>query len=281
MKKFIALLLAAVLLAGCAPDGPTVTRTVETECRSTYYNPETGESYFYIHTYSYDRYGDLVLSVTYEDGKPYYSEKSVYDDRGNCILTVDRMYFMGICYPYYRTRYTYDEFNRCLSATYRNWLGIKEDETTYTYEDDFWDMDPEEYNFYSDDNGTPTRTEHYTGPDKTQLDYVYEFNEWGETSRYVDYTDGEPSTIDEYTYDENGSKTEYISRDANGMTLAHDTYAYEGNTVTSWDMEGNKTVETFRPDGNPERTEFYLPSGNLYYRNEYTYTTIQIQTREG
>ena len=58
------------------------------------------------------------------------------------------------------------------------------------------------------------------------------------------------------------------------------TVVYEENTVTTLDLDGNRSVETLRPDGLVEKMENYDPDGNLLSRMEYTYQEIQIPAKE-
>ena len=71
-----------------------------------------------------------------------------------------------------------------------------------------------------------------------------------------------------------------ISYDANGTALYGSTVVYEENTVTTMDLEGNRSVEILRPDGLVEKMENYDPDGNLLSRMEYTYQEIQIRAKE-
>ena len=286
MIKRIALILAILLLAGCtAPyDGPTRSAWVLTEDCTTFYVPGTGEAETSMDINSYDRFGNLIRTHSYYDGKLESEYKYVYDARDNCIREVYWEYLWVFRYPVIRYSYTYDDQDRLRSTTYRNGLGFKTGEDTYTYDDEAntftWDGTSDHQITYFNENGDVIRTETYSIPAGIKMESVYEYDELGRTTKETEYMDGEISTITELHWDEQNNLTELTSRDANGKLLSSTTYLYEGNIVTSWDERGYKYVECLRPDNRPEWDEAYDPQGNLFRRNDYTYMEIQIPAKE-
>ena len=286
MIKRIALILAILLLAGCAApyDGPTRSAWVLTEDCTTFYVPSTGEAETSMDINSYDRFGNLIRTISYSDGKPESEVKYAYDDHGNCIREVYRDYLWLLRYPVIRYSYTYDDQNRLRSTTYRNGLGIKTGKDTYTYDDEantfIWDGTSDHQITYFNENGDVIRTETYSIPAGVKMESTYEYDELGRTIRETEYMDGEISAVTEFHWDEQHHLTELTSRDANGNILSSTTYLYEGNIVTSWDQSGYKYVECLRPDNLLEWDEVYDPQGNLFRRNDYTYMEIQIPAKE-
>ena len=110
MIKRIALILAILLLAGCAPavyDGPTESAWVLTSQRTTYYYPLSGNETAGT-TYAYDSLGNLVHVMSYENGELLRETKSKYDDRGNEIRRVVWNHSGRINYPESRTSTTFE-----------------------------------------------------------------------------------------------------------------------------------------------------------------------------
>lgn len=287
MKKCIALTLALLLLAGCAPatyDGPTESVWVLTEDSTTFYIRDTGEAETSLDINSYDRFGNLVRTVSYSNGALDSENQYVYDDQGNCIREVYWEYFWFFRYPVKRCRHTYDDQNRPLSSIYRNGFGIKTGEDTYTYDDEAntltWEGTYDHQIIYFAENGDVLRTETYSNPSGLKMECVYEYDELGRSIRETEYMNGEIYVVTEFHWDNQHHLTELTSRDSNGVVLNRTTYVYEENIVTSWDEKGYKYVECLRPDNQLEWDEVYDPQGNLFRRNDYTYTEIQIPAKE-
>ena len=282
MKKLIALTLALLLLAGCAPayDGPTESAWVLMEMRTTHYNTLTGETQTMLWTHSYDSFGNCVRTNFYSDGELTDEYKRTYDERGNCIREVTRNHFWFFSYPVSRTGHTYDEQDRLLTTTYRNGLGIKTGGDAYTYDDEAntvtWEGTYDTQTKYLNENGDPIRTVTYSRPAGMEIESLREYDARGLNTRTTEYLDGVLSSTAEMRYDDQGRILENTWYDADGALLRRITWLYEEHTVTTWDKEGNKSVQTLRPDGQVETQEDYDPDGNLLARSEYIYTEIQI-----
>lgn len=287
MKKLLSLLLCILLLAGCAPaayDGPTESTWVLTELTITFYNTVTGETQSQVRTISYDGMGNEVRSSYYSDGKLTSERESTYDDRGNCIREVTWDRFWNFTYPAARTDYTYDEQNRLLTVTYRNGFGFKTGSDTYTYDDEAntvtWVGTYDTQTKYLNENGDPIRIVTLSHAAGMEMETLYEYDELGRNVKTIHYQDGVLASTVQTSYDDQGRMVKNISYDANGTAIYGSTVVYEENTVTTVDLDGNRSVEILRPDGLVEKMENYDPDGNLLSRMEYTYQEIQVPAKE-
>ncbi len=287
MKKLISLFLCVLLLAGCAPvvyEGPTESAWVRTETCFTGYDPDNGESWTRQHTHAYDTFGNRVHTCYYENGELTEEYRYTYDNRGNCIRDVTWKQFWFFSYPYSRVDYTYDDQNRPLTITYRNGLGFKTGENTYTYDDEAntvtWHGTYDTQTKYLNENGDLIRVVSFSEPAGSESETRYEYDDLGRNTKTTYYQDGALSTIQEYHYDDQDRVLAYTLLDPNGTVLRRDTYHYEENTVTITEMDGYRTVEYLRPDGQIEKRGNYYPSGELSSRTEYTYREIQVPAKE-
>lgn len=285
MKKPIALILAILLLAGCtAPyDGPTESAWVLTSQRTTYYYPISGNETAGT-TYAYDSLGNLVHVLSYENGELLRETKSKYDDRGNEIRRVVWNHSGWFSYPESRTANTYDEKNRLLTTVYRNGLGIKTGTGSNTYDEEANTVTFEgtytSYTQYLNENGDPLRVLTVNHGNGVEMESLYEYNDLGRNTRTVSYYDGALSSTHETRYDDQGRILEEVWWDADGTVFSRNTLSYTENTQTALDLEGYKTVITYRPDGQMEKMETYAPSGELERLTEYIYSQIQIPAKE-
>ena len=286
MKKPIALILAILLLAGCAPavyDGPTESAWVLTSQRTTYYYPvygiETAGT-----TYAYDSLGNLVHILSYENDELLRETKSKYDDRGNEIRRVVWDHSGWFSHPEFRTSNTFDEKNRLLTAVYRNGLGIKTGTGCHTYDEEAntvtWEGTYTSYTQYLNENGDPLRVLTVNHDNGTEMESLYEYDALGRNTRTVSYYDGALSSTLETSYDDQGRILEEVWWDPDGIIFHRNTLSYTENTQTALDPEGYKTVITYRPDGQMEKMEIYAPSGELERLTEYIYSQIQIPAKE-
>ena len=287
MKKLIALTLALLLLAGCAPavyDGPTVTKLVLAEDRTTHYDPDTGETHTTLDTYSYDSYGNQVRSSSYEGEQLMYESRYTYDDQYNCLREVTYERFWLFLLPTSRTYCTYDDQGQSLSTIYRNGFGIKTGEEHFTRDEEAntitWDSTYDTQTIYFDENGDSVRTETLSKLTGSQTETFEEFDELGRTIKTTEYMDGDLFSTTEYRYDDEGRLAELTSYGSRGQVLSGFTMLYEENTVTTLYRDGYKQVETLRPDGLVQTVENYSPAGELRSKSEYTYTQIQIPAEE-
>ena len=286
MKKLIPLLLAIAILAGCAAayDGPTESTWVLTELTITFYNTVTGETQSQVRTISYDGMGNEVRSSYYSDGKLTSERESTYDDRGNCIREVTWDRFWSFTYPAARTDYTYDEQNRLLTVTYRNGFGFKTGSDTYTYDDEAntvtWEGTYDTQTKYLNENGDPIRIVTLSHAAGMEMETLYEYDELGRNVKTIHYQDGVLASTVLTSYDDQGRMLENISRDASGKAIYGSTVVYVENTVTTVDLDGNRSVEILRPDGLVETMENFDPDGKLLSRTDYTYQQIGIPAKE-
>ena len=287
MKKLLALILSLLLLAGCAPavyDGPTESAWVVTETHITFYYPDTGETWTQDHVHSYDGFGNRARTLYYDDGKLSEEYRYSYDDRGNCIREVTWNHFWIFSWPGFRREHTYDDRDRLLTDTYRNGLGFKTGGDAYTYDDVantvHWHDSYNSQTTYYDESGNVLKELFCNNTDGTRHETVYEYDDQGRNTGIISHYEGTLVSTTKMRYDDQGRLLECILYGENGAVVTHDTYRYEENTVTTLDMDGYKTVETLRPDGQPEKEETYYPSGELRSRTNYTYQEIQIPAEE-
>ena len=141
MKKLICLMLAVLLLAGCAAtyDGPTQTVPRLTEYTVDHYYAffDTEEVHYTNRTvYAYDIYGNRVREMEYRDDELQSVTNRKYDDRGNEISRSDWDHSGWL--PRYegRTERTYDEQNRQTSYIHYDFWGRQDSGSWYTYDDE-------------------------------------------------------------------------------------------------------------------------------------------------
>lgn len=287
MKKLLSLLLCILLLAGCTPaayDGPTESAWVITQSNCTMFDLYSGQSSTRLRTDSYDSFGHLVCSMYYSDGKRTAEHRFSYDDRGNCIRETSWDHTGLLSRPIARTDYTYDGQNRVLTITYRTGLGFKTGGDTYTYDEEAntvtWEGTYDTQTKYLNENGDPIRIVTISHAAGMEMETLYEYDELGRNVKTIHYQDGVLASTVQTSYDDQGRMVKNISYDANGTAIYGSTVVYEENTVTTLDLDGNRSVEILRPDGLVEKMENYDPDGNLLSRMEYTYQEIQIPAKE-
>ena len=287
MKRLIALTLAILLLTGCGAavyDGPTKSAWVLAEDHTTYYDPDTGETHTTLETYSYDSYGNQIRCCSYEGDKLMYESRYTYDDQYNCLREVTYERFWRFLLPTSRTYCTYDDLGQSLSTIYRNGFGIKTGEEHFTRDEEAntitWDSTYDTQTIYFDENGDAVRTVTLSKPAGIQTETIEEYDELGRSIKTVEYMDGDLFSTTEYRYDDEGRLAELTSCGSSGQILSGFTMLYEENTVTTLYRDGSKQVETLRPDGLMQSEECYSPAGELRWRREYTYKSIQIPAEE-
>lgn len=306
MKKLIPILLCILLLVACAPtyDGPTETVWVLTEERTQH-----GEDIDASHRiYSYDIYGNLVLSQTSRSGK--LSEKTVftYDDRGNCLT--EKQYTKGRWFfsLNFQNENTYDSEGRMLTHLHDPATGEKE-YTTYTYEgdtvttngSDFYKVERfdeqgrlifEEYAA----GGTWNRFEYTFGPegqclsmrhtdsDGNELLVYHEYDAQGHDILCREVLNGVPAEElrREYEYDELGRRVRCFNL-ADGGRREETRWEYHDDygSFTAW-RDGQRSHSVFYDErGNIiEQVQYYAGTGEIYSRHTYTYSPIQVPAKE-
>lgn len=284
MKKLLALTLCLLLLAGCAApavyDGPTQSAWVLTEMFTTYSGGDTART-----VHAYDSYGNQVHTKSYSNDDLEREYQYRYDDRGNLVSSVswDHTGLFSFL-PWNRVRYTYDDQNRLLTTIYRNGFFLKTGSNAYTYDDEantvYWEGTNNTQTTYLNENGDPIRVVTYSAPAGTEIETLYEYDELGRNTKTVDYSNGICSSTMEERWDDRDRILERSFYDTDGTVFSRTTYEYTENTVTTQDLDGYKTVEHLRPDGQLEKREQFYPSGELRAVTEYTYTEIQIPAKE-
>lgn len=287
MKKLTALLLALALLSGCAGtaySGKTETVWVLAEDRTILYDHDTGEHTTSSETYSYDSLGNMVRSRSYYQGKPSEEYRCTYNESGDITREVQWKYYWRFRLPVSRTEHTYDADGWLLKTTYRNGFGIKTGEDVYTRDEETntttWDGTYDTQTTYYNENGDIIRKVTYSEPADLEMETVYLYDEQARHIKTEEYRDGVLCTLEEITLDEEGRILEVIWYDENGKTVDHTVCEYTENTTITWDIRGYQTVETLRPDGQPETTELYDNMGTLIARTDYTYREIRIPAEE-
>ena len=285
MKKLTALALCLLLLAGCASpavyDGPTKTAWVLSEQTTTSFSPRTGEEWTDLRTFQYDSFGNVIRSCFYSEGELSSEYRREYDDRGNMTSTVTWEHGGFLSYPRSRTDYTFDEQNRPLATIYRNFLGFEKSRDTYTYDDAantvLWEGTYDTITEWLDEEGNILRSLlHSKVGGVSTVETFYEYDELGRNTRILSYYEDALSSTTELVYDDQDRLTQETIFDADGTVISRRTYQYGENTVTTYELGGTRTVETYRPDGQVETMEQFNKSGELTIRTQYTYTQIQV-----
>lgn len=282
MKKCIILLLCILLLSGCSQtyDGPTKTEYALTEQTTTYYaaSYDSGETDRI--TFAYDSFGNLVQSCTYDNGELVAEYKRSYDDRGNLTSLVTWDHTGLIAFPRARTSYSYDEKGRLLTVTRRNGFGIKTGSDTYTYDDEAgtvaWDGTYDTQTKWLNEAGAPLRTVTHSGVGGGDMETIYEYDDQGRNTKVTSYQNNAVLITVEYRYDDQNRIIEEINRGPEGEVLTHNIHEYTENTITTYDRDGGKTVQTLHSDGRADKVEGFDSAGNLIKLTQYFYQQIQV-----
>lgn len=283
MKKLFALLLAVLVLTGCATtyDGPTEGKYVLTEETRTYY--AFGRVQFVDRTaYAYDIHGNLVQIRDYQDDELEDATYFRYDDRGNRISTRSWDHSGLIPLPRSSQKSTYDDRNRMLTTIHRDGWGRKTGTYTYTYDDESNSYICEsdsgtQSTYYLDENGQTLRFISDSG-----YEYLYERDAWGHVIRSQVYENGAFHSSYEARYDDQGRLLWEGHYDGAGnlereTSIEYDDEAHTSTTPLSWGVQ----YSYYAPDGRILRTEKYEHDGTLSDVIEYTYQLIQVSAKEG
>ena len=286
MKKLLPLLLALLLLAGCAEtyDGPTEEKPMLTELSVTHYNNTTGwesEPYTNRTLYAYDIHGNMARSMEYLSDKLHSITNFRYDDRGNNISAITWDHSGWFPKFHDRTEQTYDEQDRCLSYVWYNFWGGQESGIWYSYDDaqgictcrdesgellhtSWYDEKGNEIRYVSDSSET-----------------VYEYDDRGNCTGWVSYKNGQPYDRYEARYDDQDRQFWGGYYDADGNLSNHTEFVYdsEANTKTHFKKDGSIRVEYYHADGRISMTEDYNAEGKLSFVQRYTYQNILIPVK--
>lgn len=278
MKKLTALILAIVLLAGCAQtyDGPTETVTVLTAREMV----QDGESRRTV--MAYDLYGNCVTTKYYSDGDLTGVHERTFDEMGRQ-LSETRTDHSGL-FPsrLSRTETTYDDQGRVLTEVYLDSSGREQERTEYSYDGNtvtktIYPSALVSTSHY-DDSGLLLRTVR----EDTGMETVYTYDENGNRTASHTYLNGTLDARSEWTCDESGRILSYCAYGADGARTDHYTCAYDDDarTMTQTTSDGTRRVERYDADGNLLYAEGYDASGNLTMTQTSVYEDIQIAIRE-
>lgn len=278
MKKLTALILAILLLAGCAEtyDGPTETVRVLTGREMV----QDGESRHV--EMAYDLYGNCVSTRYYTENELTVAEKRTFDEMGRQ-LSETRTDRSGL-FPktLSRTETTYDDQGRVLTQVYLDSAGREQERTEYTYAGNtvtktIYPGGLTSVSFYNE-SGLLLRTVR----EDIGLEAVYTYDANGNRTASHTYQNGVPDGWSEWAYDEAGRILRFSACDGNGKQLEHYTCTYNDRegTMTQTMSDGTCRVEGYDPDGNILYVEGYDAAGNLVMTQTYTYEDIQVAIRE-
>ena len=286
MKKLLPLLLALLLLAGCAEtyDGPTEEKPMLTEWSVTHYNNTPGwesEPYTNRTLYAYDIHGNMARSMEYQSDKLHSVTNFRYDDRGNNISAITWDHSGWFPKFHDRTEQTYDEQDRCLSYVWYNFWGGQEGGIWYAYDDE------QGIRFCRVESGEILQTTWYdeTGKDIRQVaddsETVYEYDDRGNCTGWVSYKNGIPIERYESRYDEQDRQIWGGRYDADGNLISQTEYVYddEAGTMTCTRPDGWVRCEYYNADGQRVRIEDYDENGRLTMVHRYTYQNIRIPVK--
>ena len=286
MKKLFSLLLAVLLLAGCAKtyDGPTQTVPRLTEYTVDHYYAffDWEEQHYSNRTvYAYDIYGNRVRYMEYRDDELQSVTNLKYDDRGNEISRSDWDHSGWL--PKYegRTEQTYDEQNRLTSCIHYDFWGSQDSASFYTYDDEartrVWKNDSgDTQTTWFDENGNEIRQ--VSGEYET----IYHYDDRGNQTGWDSYQNGQPFDRYEARYDDQNRQIWGGRYDAAGNLTSQTEYVYddEQGMMTYHKNDGGRRVEYYHGDGRPHMIEDYDADGKLTMRQRYYYRDIQVPAKE-
>lgn len=282
MKKLLSLLLAILLLTGCAEtyDGPTEPSSVCIGMEVESYNPDGSISGTYREEYAYDLYGNRSRVQSWYDDIP--GEKSIlrYDEAGR--MTWAATFHSGFLLPIpaWSYRYTYDDQGRMTSTVNRyRW---EKTTTTVTYDDEARTRTTVSEGStiveYLDENGWVTRSESFF-PDRGSISEEFDRNADGTRRSSRSYEDGVLISEEICTYDDRGrllTQTEI----ADGICTLLFSFEYGEGCEKRTDADGSVTVTEYNPDGTMDCQVHYDEAGRLTAMSRYRYTEIQIPAEE-
>lgn len=308
MKKLLFLLLAVLLLSGCAAgyDGPTAEKSVPAEFIREHHQPTTGHVDTERIVYAYDIYGNMVRSVEYRNGRESSRTDFTYDERGNLLTRTS--YSLGGWFPN-RTgsaEFVYDEQDRIIAEIYDHsrYDYIFDDEartctklegstvmsvTTY---DEFGNVLSEkafncgtEWHLEEcirDDQGEllMSRTTDSTGLDITNRS---EKDDHGNTIFHETVENGVRTERHySYEYDDQGRLLrEFELRDGVPMEVHRWEYLDENGSYTLWHDGFRSYTRRFDAEGNMTENSHFVNETDQYGIREFTiYKTIRVPAEE-
>lgn len=282
MKKLFALLLAVVLVSGCAAtyDGPTQTKYALTEYTVTHFYTFFDweeESYTNRTVYAYDIYGNRVREMEYRDGELESVTNMKYDDRGNLISERRWDHSRFIPLPDGSQKFTYDDQDRLLTTRYFDGWGRQTSSSSYTYDDEAmtstWRNDQgDSRTSWLDEEGREIRA--LAGEYET----VYEYDDLGNRISWVSYKNGVFFDSYEARYDDQGRQI-WGGRYNTQGELEHETtweFDDEAHTMTTRRPDGQVRYQYFDAEGRLHMIEDYDETGELTMVQRYYYTQIRV-----
>lgn len=299
MKKLICLMLAVLLLAGCAPatyDGPTVEKAVISEFIREHHQLPIGHVDTERIVYAYDIYGNLARTIEYHNGTETDKTVFTYDDRGN-LLTKTR-YSLGGLFPRRTSsvEYTYDKRDRVTSERYS-----QDSQTVIEYR-------------YDDQARTCTRLKNGEIQAITTYDEFgnvisektfncgtdWHLVEWTRDDRGRVLTSHETTSegYDRFTrcgYDDRGNTILWEINDNGQLEIQQMQYEYDdrGRMLAQYDVSGDSRVEVVRWEYLDENGSYQVwrgdiqshihrfdELGNLIENSHYVNETDQFGIRE-
>ena len=286
MKKLLPLLLALLLLAGCAQtyDGPTEEKPMLTEYTITHYYvySDWDQVHYTDRTlYAYDIYGNRVRSMEYRDDELQSVTSFRYDDRGNEVSRTEWDRSGWIPKFSSRTRRTYDGQDRVLSYESYNLWGRMESGSYYSYDD------RQGIRTYRDETGEVLQTTWYdeNGCDIRQVageyETVYQYDDQGNPTGWISYKNGQLYDRYEARYDEKGRQIWGGRYEADGTLTSQTEYVFddEAHTMTLQYPDGRVRYEYYNADGRPVLIEDYNSEGKLSFVQRYTYQNILVPVK--
>ncbi len=281
MKKLLPLLLALLLLTGCARtyDGPTTTRLVLSETIQEGYWDWGDNAYTYRTVYAYDIYGNQAQWIEYNEDEPVRKTVLRYDERGN--LLRDTYYDLQGWFPKKTgdTRYTYDDQNRITSVTHE-YRGGDTSSYTITYDDAAHTetthyADSTSVRYYTED-GHLLRLES-TGSDGTRFVMEYTLRPDGQNASCTAITNGVEDYTILYEYDDQGRQIRQTLLQ-NGVETEQYRWEYddEYHSVTRYDADGGYELTGYSADGSIESQQYWDENGKIQTMTLYRYKEVRI-----
>ena len=222
MKKLICLMLAVLLLAGCAPatyDGPTEEKSVPVEFIREHHQFPSGHVDTERIIYAYDIYGNLAQTIEFRNGKESERIDYTYDGRGN-LLTETRYSLVGL-FPRRTSsvEYTYDDLSRVTSERYS-----QDSQTVIEYR-------------YDDQARTCTRLKN------GEIQKITTYDEFGNVISEKTFNSGTDWHLVEWTRDDRGRVLTSHETNSEGYDrFTRCGYDDRGNTIL-WEINDNGQLE--------------------------------------
>ena len=286
MKKLLPILLALLLLAGCADvyDGPTTEKTVLASRDEEFYGSDDGTVTQLWHTeYAYDTYGHCSVVLEYQEGEPYQKSVMTYDESGNVIRQVQYDLSGWLPKKMMDSRYTYDDQGRLTSTRHRAG-GLSWDDDTTVYDDEamtrtFTSAEGAVGIDYLNESGWVMRTEQ-TFPDGQTVLTEYDRRSDGQIETMRTYTEGALTSETVMTYDDQGRILTQTKIENGASTLLF-SWEYGDGWDIFTDHAGNRRhITTYHPDGRTDTVETRDESGKCQSIATYHYTGIQVPAQE-